>query len=115
MVYLIALGVPPILLVLTWWDWFHSRRTQTPKSERMSLLSGLYAATANFALQWGWVVWLRFHYGPPSWKVQDWISNLGLCLLLYAGVVAVDRKGRLHLLGIISILAMLPWIRIGIL
>lgn len=114
--YLIALGIPPILLGFTWWGWFHSPRTQTPKSQMMFFFSGLCAATANFVLQWAWAVWLRFHYDPASWKVQDRVSNLGLCLLLYGVVAAIGGKGRHRpLLGISCILAVLPWIPIGVL
>jgi hypothetical protein len=116
LLYLIAFGTPPFLLGFTWWDWFRSPRTQTPKSERLFLFSGLWAATANLALWWAWVVWLRFHYDPASWKVQHRVSNLGLCLLLYAIVAAIGGEGRYRILLLTSsILALLPWIPIGIL
>ena len=116
LLYLIALGTPPILLGFTWWGWFQSPRIQPPKWPMILFFSGLCAATANFVLLWAWVFWLRFHYDPASWKVRDRVSDLGLCLLLYAVVAAIGGKGRYRLLlGISSVLALLPWIPIGVL
>ena len=116
LLYLIALGTPPILLGFTWWGWFQSPRIQPPKWPMILFFSGLCAATANFVLLWAWIVWLRFHYDPASWKVRERVSDLGLCLLLYAVVAAIGGKGRYRLLlGISSVLALLPWIPIGVL
>jgi hypothetical protein len=114
--YLIAFGTPPILLGFTWWAWFHSPRIQQPKWGMILFFSGLCSATANIVLFWGWVVWLRFHYNPESWRVQDRVSNLGLCLLLFAIIAAVGGTGRHRLLlGISGVVALLPWIPIGVL
>ena len=116
LLYLFAFGTPPILLGFTWWGWFHSPRIQPPKWRMILFFSGLCAGTANFVLWWGWVVWLRFHYNPASWKVRDRVSDLGLYLLLYAVLAAIGGKGRYRLLlGISGALALLPWIPIGVL
>jgi hypothetical protein len=116
LLYLIALGVPPILLGCTWWGWFRSPRIQSPKWPMILFSSGLCAATANFVLWWAWVVWLRSHYDPASWIVRDKVSDLGQCLLLYAVLAAIGGEGRYRLLlGISSVLALLPWIPIGVL
>jgi hypothetical protein len=114
--YLTAFGVPPILLGITWWGWFRSPRIRSPKWRVILFFSGLCAATANVVLFWGWVVWLRFHYNPASWKVRDTVSDLGLCLLLFAILAAIEGTGRHRLLlGISGVLAVLPWIPIGVL
>jgi hypothetical protein len=94
LLYLIPFGTPPILLGFTWWGWFHSPHIQPPKWRMILFFSGLCAGTANFLLWWGWVVWLRFHYNPASWKFRDRVSDLGLYRLL---------------LGISGVLALLPW------
>ena len=116
LLYLIAIGAPPILLGFTWWDWFYRPRIQGPKWRIILFFSGLCAGTANFVLWWAWVVWLRFHYNPASWKVRDWVSDVGLYLLLYAVLAAIGGKGRYRLLlGISGVLALLPWIPLGVL
>jgi|SRR6266481_798038 len=116
LLYLIAFGTPPVLLGFTWWGWFHSPRIQQPKWRMILFFSGLCAGTANFVLWWGWVVWLGFHYNPASWKVRDRVSDLGLYLLLYAVLASIGGKGRYRfLLGISGVLALLPWIPIGVL
>jgi len=97
-------------------SWFHSPRIQLPKWRMILFFSGLCAGTTNFVLWWGWVVWLRFHYNPASWKVRDRVSDLGLYLLLYAVLAAIGGKGRYRLLlGISGVLALLPWIPMGVL
>ena len=116
LLYLIAFGTPPILLGFTWWGWFHSPRIQPTKWRKLFFFSGLCAATANFALWWAWVVWLRFHYDPASWKVRDVVSDFGLLMLLYAILAAIAGEGRYRLLlGISGVMALLPWIPIGVL
>lgn len=115
--YLTAFAVPPILLGITWWGWFRSPHMETPKGPRFLFFAGLCASTANCVLWWAWVAWLQLHYNNPgSWKVQDKISNLGLCLLLFALIAATAGAGKhRRLLIISSVLAFLPWIPLGIL
>jgi hypothetical protein len=116
LLYLIAMGAPPILLGVTWWGWFRSPRVEASKWPKILYFSGLCAATANFVLWWTWVVWLRFHYDPASWKVHDRIGNVGLSLLIYAMAVTILGKGKYRpLLGVSCIFALLPWIPIGVL
>jgi hypothetical protein len=104
------------LLGITWWGWFQRPRVETPKWPRRLFFTGLCASTANCVLFWGWVVWLKFHYNPESWRVRDTVSNIGLCLLLYAIIAAAAGYGRHRpLLGISSVLALLPWIPLGVL
>lgn len=38
--YLTAFAVPPVLLGITWWGWFHSRRMETPRGPRILFFSG---------------------------------------------------------------------------
>ena len=116
LLYLIAFGTPPILLGFTWWGWFRGPRSQAPKLQKTFFFSGLCAATVNLLLWWAWVVWLRFHYNPESWKVRDRVSDVGLCLLLYAVLAAAGGEGKYrHLLLTSCLLAFLPWIPIGVL
>jgi hypothetical protein len=110
LLYLIAFGTPPILLGFTWWGWFRSHRSQA------LFFSGLCAAPSNLLLWWAWVVWLRFHYNAESWKVRDRVSDVGLCLLLYAVFAAAGGEGKYRGLLLIScLLAFVPWIPIGVL
>ena len=115
--YLTAFAVPPVLLGITWWGWFHSRRMETPKWPRILFFSGLCASTANCVVWWAWVAWLQLHHNDRgAWKVQDKVSNLGLYLLLYALIAATAGTGKHRgLLIISSVLAFLPWIPLGIL
>lgn len=114
--YLIAIAGPPILLGFSLWAWFRDLRTQLPKWRAMLFSSGLYAGVANIALLWAWAVWLHFHYNPASWRVQDIVSDVGLCLVLYSMIAAIAGKGRYRLLlGISGVLALLPWIPAGVL
>jgi hypothetical protein len=116
LLYLIAFGTPPILLGFTWWGWFRSPRSQAPKSQATFFFTGLCAATANLLLWWAWVVWLRLHYNPESWKVRDRVSDVGLCLLFYAVLATIGGAGKYrNLLFISCLLAFLPWIPIGVL
>jgi hypothetical protein len=87
-----------------------------PKWSAILFVTGLCAATANFLLWWTWVVWLQLHYDAESWKVRDWVSDLGLWLLLFALIAALAGRGKHRvLLGVSSVLAMLPWIPGGVL
>lgn len=114
--YIAALAAPPVLLGVAWWDWFRSSRVESAKWSGILFATGLCAASANFALWWGWVVWLRFHYSAESWKVRDWVSDLGFWLLLCALIAALAGRGRHRLLlAVSSVLAMLPWIPLGVL
>jgi hypothetical protein len=116
LLYLLAMTVPPILLGIVWWRWFRCRVTQPPKWRSIFFFSGICSATVNFVLWWAWVVWLRLHHNPESWKVHDWVSDVGLYLLFYAILAAIVGKGRHRLLlAISSVLALLPWIPVGVL
>jgi len=62
------------------------------------------------------VIWLRFHYNAASWKVHEMASDVGLCLLLFAVVAAIEGTGRHRLLlGISAVLLVIPWIPMGVL
>jgi hypothetical protein len=114
-IYLIAIAGLPISLGFCWWGWFRKPGAQSPKWRAMLFLSGLCTGTANCILFWAWAAWLHFHYTPSSWKVQDTAANIGLCLLLYSVVVAISGKGKYRvLLGVSAVLAMLPWIPMGV-
>jgi hypothetical protein len=116
LLYLIATGTPPILLGLIWWGWFHSPHVEAPKWRRVLFFSGLCAGTANVLLFWIWAVWLRLHYNPSSWKFYGTVSDAGLFLLFYAVLAAIGGKGRYRLLlGVSGVLALLPWVPIGVL
>lgn len=114
--YLIALFGSPISIALAWWGWFHRQAFPQPKWRAIVFFSGLLASTGNFVLWWCWVVWLRFHFTPDSWKVGDPISSVALCLLFYSVVAAIMGKGRFRfLLGLSGVVAILPWIPAGVL
>ena len=114
--FFIAMAAPPIMLGLSWWGWFRDPRFRCSKWRALIFLSGLCAGTLNVAVWWAWVVWLQLHYTPDSWKVRDVVSDVGLWLLLFSIVTAMAGRGIYRLLLAISgVLAMLPWIPIGIL
>ena len=114
--YLAALATPPVSLGFAWWGWVRQVGFQHPKWRAIVFLSGVLASTANFILWWGWVIWLRFHFTSESWRVRDSVSNVAICLLLYSILAAVAGKGRHRILiGISAVLAILPWIPVGIL
>lgn len=82
----------------------------------MLFFSGLCAGTLNVAVWWAWVVWLRFHYTADSWKVREVVGDFGLWLLVFSILAAVAGRGRHRPLLVISgVLAVLPWIPIGVL
>lgn len=115
-VYLIAIAGAPILMGFSWWGWFRDLTIQLPKWRAMLFLSGLCAGTANCMLLWSWAVWLHFHYNPTSWRAQDIVSAVGLYLVLYSIIVAIAGRGIYRLLlGISGVLALLPWIPVGVL
>jgi len=108
--------VPPALLAFCWWGHFHGSRIQSPKWRGAAFVSGLAAGTANFLLWWAWVIWLRLHYTPSARIVQDAVSNVGIFLLFYSIITAILGNGKHRvLLGISSVLAIIPWIPVGIL
>ena len=63
------------------------------------------------------MIWLAFHRGTPNtWKVWDKMSDLGLCLILVSIFASLVGKGRNRvLLAVAGILAILPWIPVGVL
>ena len=114
--YLLGLAGPPICLSFAWYGWLRSPRLQSPKWRMILFFSSLCAGTINFVLLWSCVVWLKFHYNAESWRVRDFVSDVGIYLLLYSIVAAIAGKGRHRiLLGVGSVLAILPWIPFGIL
>jgi hypothetical protein len=114
--FFIAMAAPPIMLGVVWWGWFRDPRLRSSKSRTLLFFSGLSAATLNVAVWWAWVVWLKFHYTPDSWKVRDVVSDVGLWLLCFSVLAAIAGRGKYRLLLAISgVLAALPWIPIGIL
>lgn len=109
----IEIAASPILLALCWWGSFHSK---LPKWRAMIFLSGVCAGTVNLLLLWVWVIWLQLHYNPDSWRVRDIVSDFGIWLLLYSIAVAIVGEGRYRaLLAISGILALLPWLPVGVL
>ena len=114
--FFVAMAAPPIMLGLAWWGWFRDPRLRCSKWRTLLFFSGLCAGTLNVAVWWAWVVWLQFHYTPESWKVRDVVSDVGLWLLVFSTVTAIAGRG-IHrlLLATSGVLAMLPWIPIGIL
>jgi hypothetical protein len=114
--YLAALAIPPASLGFAWWGWFRQAGIQHPKWRAVVFLSGVLASTANFVLWWGWVIWLRFHFTTESWKVREPVSNVAICLLFYSILAAIAGKGPYRvLIGISAVLAILPWIPVGVL
>jgi hypothetical protein len=114
--YFLAFGSLPITLGLSWWAWIRGSRVNASKWRSALYFSGLCAATVNFMLFWAFVVWLQFHYTTEAYKVRDPASNVGLILLLYSLVAVSIGKGRYRFfVGTACILAMIPWIPIGVL
>ena len=115
-VYFLAFGSLPITLSMSWWAWLRGPRLNAPKWRSDLYLSGICAATLNFILFWAFVLWLQFHYATDAYKVQDSASDVGLILLLYSLVAVSIGKGRYRLfVGIACLLAMVPWIPVGVL
>jgi len=111
--YLIGMSVPAVLIAFCWWNWL---RGQRPKSHQALFLWGLCAATLNCALWWGWVIWLKFHYTPSSWVVRDFVSAIGIGLLVVSLIAAIKSGGKnAVLLGSSAVIALLPWIPLGVL
>ena len=111
-----ALVTPPIFLAYIWWTRSRAPHIPTSKWRTIFFLSGLCAGTANFLLFWSWVLWLNTHRSPTVWKVYDKVSDVGLYLLLYAVIASIAGKGKPRiLLAISAILAILPWIPMGVL
>jgi hypothetical protein len=116
LLYSTGIWAPPILLGFAWWGWFHRRGFERPKWRALLLLSAIGAGTINFTLFWGFVVWLRSHYTPESWRVRDPLSTICFYMLLYSVLAAVLGKGRYRvLIGLTGVLAMVPWIPMGVL
>jgi hypothetical protein len=116
LLYLLAMVGPPILLGFVWWGWFRRSPVQTANWRTTLFFSSLCAGTANLLLWWASVVWLRFHYNPASWEVWDRVSDVGLCLLVFAILASIVGMGKYRLLlGVSGVLALLPWIPIGVL
>ena len=114
--YLSVIVLVPILLGIIWFSWIRTSDLQLATWRRVLFFSGLCAATANFVLLWAWAFWLHFHYQTSSWRVQDRVSDVGLCLLFYTIATAIAGKGRNRvLLSISGLLAILSWIPIGVL
>src|ERR1700722_19034962 len=116
-ILLIALGFPPISVAYIWWTWVRTPPSNLPKWRKVFFLSGLCAGTANLVVWWSWVIWLAFHRGNPGiWKVWDKVSDLGLCLILFSIFASLVGKGRNRfLLAVSGVLAILPWIPVGVL
>lgn len=115
LLYLVALAGAPVLLALSWWGWFRDRDTRSLKWRSSVFLSGVCAGTLNFVVWWAWVVWLHFHYSSTSWKPRDIVSSVGIFLLFYTIGAAAAGTGKYRvLLGMSGILALLPWLPVGI-
>jgi hypothetical protein len=116
-ILLIALAFPPISLVYIWWNSLRTSAFSLPKWRNFIFLSGLCAGTTNLVIWWAWVTWLASHRGNPgTWKVWDKVSDVGLCLILFSIFAALFGKGRNRiLLAVAGVLAILPWIPVGIL
>jgi hypothetical protein len=116
-ILLIALGFPPIAIAYIWWTSLRTSPNNLPRWRRIIFLSGLCGGTANLVVWWTWVIWLAFHRGTPNtWKVWDKMSDLGLCLILVSIFASLVGKGRNRiLLAVAGILAILPWIPVGVL
>ncbi len=109
--YFLAFASLPVALAAGWWVSLRSPRFQAPKWRSLAYSSGLCAATANFILFWGFVVWLQFHYTAEAYRVRDPASTVGLSLLLYSSLALSIGKGPYRwLIGVACILAMLPYI-----
>jgi hypothetical protein len=114
--YLLALVSLPVALAAGWWVSLRSPSFHAPKWRSLAYSSGLCAATANLVLFWGFVVWLQFHYTPEGYRVRDTASSVGLFLLLYSSLSLIIGKGPYRwFVGAACILAMLPWIPLGVL
>lgn len=115
-IYMIAIIASPLVLAMSWWGWFHNPRIRSPRLRTGLYLSGLCAGTANFVIWWLWVAWLKVHYTPAAMKTRDLVSDAGLLLLLYSIIAVVAGKGRYRpLLVLGGILALVPWIPLGVL
>jgi len=114
--YWLAFASLPVSLAFGWWAWMRRPRLSAPKWRTVLYFSGLCAGTLNFALFWAFVVWLQFHYTTEAYKVRDPASNVGLLLLLYSLLAVCIGKGRYRFfVGTACILAMIPWIPVGVL
>ena len=114
--YLLAFVSLPLALGAGWWVSLRSPRFHTPKWRSLVYSSGLCAATANLILFWGFVVWLQFHFTDQAYRVRDPASNVGLFLLLYSSLALCIGKGPYRwFIGAACILAVLPWIPLGVL
>ena len=114
--YVIAVVGAPIFLGFTWWGWLQNFHRDLPKWRAILFSSGLCAGTANLVLWWAWVIWLRLHYNATSWGTRDVVSDLGFILLTYSLCTAIVGTGRYRiLLGLSSVLAVLPWLPAGVL
>jgi hypothetical protein len=111
--YILGMAAPPILLGFCWWGWFRYRPSE---GRGVFFFSGLLAATVNFLLWWAWVIWLQFHSGPSAGIIRNIVGNFCFYLLIYSVVAAIAGKGRYRILLAIScVLALIPWIPIGVL